>query len=238
MHEYVSALTTSLLLIAYLYETYYLGQGSGAYGPRAGSGPPSKIIRPVAPLQNCSNYSMYSPPSGIIFHESVLLSTSCIAYLWGNTYEKQHCVINVMYVTLWAFVMNCENQELIWLKFPRFIHSINGKGNVIICGNLARPALPCRVCFWPATRERFPTPDLGIYSNNGTMFSQRFSCRIVPLVIPCTKWKMAYYCEKHSLVLIALKLIFLSLKVNKTCIIFIADSICVKTSPLFQEHRS
>jgi len=28
-----------------------LVQGSATYGPKAGSGPPSKIIRPAAPLQ-------------------------------------------------------------------------------------------------------------------------------------------------------------------------------------------
>jgi len=29
----------------------WLVQGSATYGPRAGSGPPIKIIRPAAPLQ-------------------------------------------------------------------------------------------------------------------------------------------------------------------------------------------
>jgi len=31
---------------------YDLDQGSATYGPRAGFGPPSKIIRPAAPLQS------------------------------------------------------------------------------------------------------------------------------------------------------------------------------------------
>jgi len=30
-------------------------QGSATYGPRAGSGPPSKTIRPAAPFTNCSD---------------------------------------------------------------------------------------------------------------------------------------------------------------------------------------
>ena len=86
-----------------------------------------------------------------------------MAYLWRDTYEKPHCVINVLYIAFWAFVMNCENQELIWLKFPKFpsfINSINSKGNIIVDGKLVRSAIPGRVCFWHATRETLQTPDL------------------------------------------------------------------------------
>jgi len=32
--------------------------------------------------------------------------------------------------------------------------------NGIVGEKLVRPAIPCRVCFWPATRERLPTPAL------------------------------------------------------------------------------
>jgi len=32
-----------------------LQQGSATYGPQVGSSPPSKFIRPAAPLANCSN---------------------------------------------------------------------------------------------------------------------------------------------------------------------------------------
>jgi len=28
----------------------------------------------------------------------------------------------------------------------------------MVNGKFVRPAIPCRVCFWPATRERLPTP--------------------------------------------------------------------------------
>jgi len=36
------------------------------------------------------------------------LATSCIAYLWGATFMKMDCAINVLYVVFSAFVMNCE----------------------------------------------------------------------------------------------------------------------------------
>jgi len=49
--------------------------GDGNLLPRAGSGPPSKIIRPAAPLPNCSD-CMARP----IFYKSVLASF-CIEYL-------------------------------------------------------------------------------------------------------------------------------------------------------------
>jgi len=62
-----------------------LVQGSATYLPPAGSGLPSKIIRPAAPLQIAT---VYGPPSGIVFYESLLLATSCIPYLRGTTYEK------------------------------------------------------------------------------------------------------------------------------------------------------
>ena len=58
--------------------------------------------------------------------------------------------------------MNCENQALIILKFHKlaFNDIINCKRNGIVGGKLIRPAIPCRVCFWPPTMERLPTPDL------------------------------------------------------------------------------
>ena len=42
--------------------------------------------------------TVYGQPSGIIFYESALLS---------------HSAMNVLYEAFWAFVANCENQELI-----------------------------------------------------------------------------------------------------------------------------
>jgi len=72
--------------------------------------------------------------------------------------------INVLYVVFWAFVMNYENQELIWLhfhKFRSFNDIINSQWNGLVGDKSVRPAIPCRVCFWPATRERLPTPGLG-----------------------------------------------------------------------------
>ena len=66
--------------------------------------------------------------------------------------------MNVLYVAFCAFVTNCKNHELIWLKFHEFPRFSNSKGNGNVDGTLVRPAVPCRVCFWPATGERLPTP--------------------------------------------------------------------------------
>ena len=57
--------------------------------------------------------------------------------------------------------MNCENQEWIQLKFHKFssfIYLTNSKWNGIVGGKLVRPGIPSRVCFWPANRDRLPTP--------------------------------------------------------------------------------
>ena len=88
--------------------------------------------------------------------------------------EPCHCydvsadlAINALYVVFWAFVMNCENLEFIWLKFhkfPNFNNIINSKWNGIDGEKLVRPAIPCRVCFWPTTKERLPTLALALTS--------------------------------------------------------------------------
>jgi len=110
-------------------------------------------------------------PSGIIFYESALLVTS-IAYLWGSTYEKRMYAIIDLCVLFWACVMNCENQKFNWLKFhkiPSFITIINTKGKGIVGGKVVWPDLPCRVPFWPATRQRLATP--GLYQHSTTLCS-------------------------------------------------------------------
>ena len=66
----------------------------------------------------------------------------------------------MVYVTFWAFVTNCENHKLIWIKLHEFPRFSNSKGNGIVDGKLTRPAIPCRVCFWPTTWETLPTPEL------------------------------------------------------------------------------
>jgi len=48
-------------------------------------------------------------------------------------------------------------QELICLKLHKFPRFNNSKENGIVGGKLVRPAIPCRVCIWPGTRERLPT---------------------------------------------------------------------------------
>jgi len=45
-------------------------------------------------------------------------------------------------------------------KFPSFNDIINSKGNRNLGGKLVRPAIPCRVRFWPVTGEMLPTPGL------------------------------------------------------------------------------
>jgi len=44
-------------------------------------------------------------------------------------------------------------------KFPSF-KIINSKGSEIVGGKLVLPAIPCRFCFWPGTRERLSTPGI------------------------------------------------------------------------------
>ena len=111
-------------------------------------------------------------------YESALLPTSCIAYLWGNTYEQPHCAINALYV---AFVIICENQELISLKLHNFVslyNIINSEGNRVDGGKLVQPAIPRRVCFRPAIRERLPTPIFSMFRwshHKVRLYSRRFA---------------------------------------------------------------
>jgi len=72
--------------------------------------------------------------------------------------------------------MNCENQECILLKFHKFSSFndiINSKENGIVGGNLIRLAIPCRVCFWSAARERLPTCGVSYQSRRLTGIQQR-----------------------------------------------------------------
>jgi len=80
------------------------------------------------------------PPSGTILYEFTLLPTSCIEYLRGT------------------LMRNRIAQELTWFKFHNLPRFNNSKENGIIGRKLLRPAIPCRVCFWPATRERLSIP--------------------------------------------------------------------------------
>ena len=64
--------------------------------------------------------TVYGQPSGIIFYESALLP---------------HCAINVFYEAFWAFVTNCENQELIWLKFQNSQDLTTAKGTELLVEN-------------------------------------------------------------------------------------------------------
>ena len=69
----------------------------------------------------------------------------------------------VEYVAFFVSVMNCENQDSVQLKlnqFARFKKIMNSEGHRIVCGKLVRSARLYRVCFWPAARERLPTPAL------------------------------------------------------------------------------
>jgi len=102
---------------------YILEQESATYGP------PSKIIRPAAPLPpNCIN---------CMVHLVVLcfMNPPSLQHLVLHTYEKPHCAINVPYVAFWTLVVKCENQELIWLKFHKSPRFNNSKGNGIVGEN-------------------------------------------------------------------------------------------------------
>jgi len=73
--------------------THSLAQGSATYGP------PSKTIRPAAPLQIAW---LYGPPSGIMFYELALLQAPCnflyrLLMMSYSTYEKPNCAVNVAY---------------------------------------------------------------------------------------------------------------------------------------------
>jgi len=108
------------------------------------------------------------------FHQNVGLET----WIWRQivTSERPHTrnkrapyflrtplTINVLSVVFCVSVINCKNQESVRLKFnqfARFNKIMNSGGNRIVRGQLVRPARHCRVYFWPAARERLPTPGL------------------------------------------------------------------------------
>jgi len=76
----------------WLHVFYTVEQGSATYGPRAGSSPTSKTIRP----QTLSSIRM-ARLVVLHFYESALRATSCIAYLCGTTYEKRHSASRALY---------------------------------------------------------------------------------------------------------------------------------------------
>ena len=92
----------------------------------------------------------------------------------------QILVLYIMRNYLWETALYyectfCENQESIWFKFHSFNNILSSEGNGIVGGKLVRPVGLCRVCFWPAARERLPTPDLG-------------SSKSLSLGIPSDQW--------------------------------------------------
>jgi len=86
--------------------------------------------------------------------------------MWSYPLETARCyTCTVCHI----FHFLCEHREFIWLyfhKFPSFNNIINSKGSRIVGEKLVRRAIPCRLCFWPAVRERLPTPALNspVYS--------------------------------------------------------------------------
>ena len=109
-----------------------------------------------SPFTNCSNHMARI----VVLY---FMSLPSLQHLVLRTYEEPHWTINGLYIVFSTFVTNSENQELIWLKLhnlPSFSNIINSEGNGIVGGKLVRPARPCKVCFWPATREGLATPDL------------------------------------------------------------------------------
>jgi len=58
-------------------------------------------------------------------------------------------------------------------KFPSF-DNINSKGNGIVGGKLVWPTLPCRACFWPATRGKVVDSCIRLMSNIIKPWNQGF----------------------------------------------------------------
>jgi len=113
-----------------------------------------------SPFTNCSNcmarlvvlYVMNLPSLQHLISYCILMRN----YFRNLTWLYYKCTV----CCICAFVMNCENQELILLKFRSFNNILNSKGNGIVSGKLVQPIRHCRVCVWPTTRERLPTPEL------------------------------------------------------------------------------
>ena len=78
---------------------------------------PAGLIRPAALLPNCSD-----------------LMASLVVY-FINLPSALCCAINVLYVAFWAFVTNCENQELNLIKSQLYQRLCNSKRNGIVSGH-------------------------------------------------------------------------------------------------------
>ena len=83
-----------------------LDQGSATYGQIQ---PAKQNHLTCSPFTNCSNCMARL----VVLHFMNLPSLQHLVYLSGTTYEKLQCTINVLCVVFCAFVLNCENQELI-----------------------------------------------------------------------------------------------------------------------------
>jgi len=59
---------------------------------------------------------------------------------------------------LWKSVVN-----LFKITWIRFNNVTNNEGNGIVCAKLVWPTRACKVSFWPAARERLPTPGLAFF---------------------------------------------------------------------------
>ena len=87
-------------------------------------------------------------------------------FVWGAKPTKPSRGDGLTVCCILRFFMNCENRKLIDYNsiIPKFNNIINSVGNGIVGGKLVRPAIPCRTCFWPATRERLPTTALSFHA--------------------------------------------------------------------------
>jgi len=92
-----------------------------------------------SPFTNCSNFIAHL----MVWHFMNLPSLQLLAL---HTYEelilRNRSVIKVLYVVFWAFVMNCENQTLILLKF----HKLVSFNEIINCRE--------RNCWWKISTAR------------------------------------------------------------------------------------
>jgi len=103
----------------------------------------------------------------VVLHFTNLPPCNFLYWILTRNYlnEKPHCTVNILYVVFCGFVINCENQEWISLKFhkfPRFTDILNSEKNGIVGGKLVWPGKACRVSFWPSAQERLPTPVVSV----------------------------------------------------------------------------
>ena len=106
-------------------------------------------------LSSDSWFLIWPPPPGKMASSGIPAPQPC---LWETALCYKCTVCGIF---SFRFELRKSGVNLIkFPKFPSFNNIINSKRNGIVGGKLVGPAIPCRVCFWPATRERLPAAGL------------------------------------------------------------------------------